>query len=49
MDTSIHCNSFEPGNEIMVLVWLSCNEGSDEPVKMRMLNRVPPKDQGGVR
>ena len=37
---------YEPANEITILVGLSCNEGSDEPAKMRMLVRVPPKDQG---
>ena len=35
--------------EITVLVGLSCNEGSDELAKMRMIVRVPPKDQGEVR
>ena len=37
---------YEPAHEITILVGLSCNEGSDEPAKMRMLVRVPPKDQG---
>ena len=40
---------YEPANEIMILVESSCNEGSDVPAKMRMLTRVPPKDQGEVR
>ena len=40
---------YEPAHEITVLVGLSCNEGSDELTKMRMLVRVPPKDQGEVR
>ena len=40
---------YEPAHEITVLVGLSCLEGSDEPGKMRMLARVPPKDQGEVR
>ena len=40
---------YEPAHEITVLVRLSCNEGSDEPVQMRMLARVPPKVQGEVR
>ena len=40
---------YELANEIMVLVVLSCNEGSDEPLKMRMLARVPTKDKGEVR
>ena len=36
---------YEPTHEIRVLVGLSCNESSDEPAKMPMLARVPPKDQ----
>ena len=40
---------YEPAHEITVLVGLSCNKGSDEPVQMRMLARVPPKVQGEVR
>ena len=40
---------YESAHEITVLVGLSCNEGSDELAKMRMLVRVPPKDQGEVR
>ena len=40
---------YEPAHEITVLVGLSCNEVSDELAKMRMLVRVPPKDQGVVR
>ena len=40
---------YEPAHENTVLVGLSKNEGSDEPAKMRMLARVPPKDQGEVR
>ena len=36
---------YEPANEITILDGLSCNEGSDEPAIMRMLVRVPPKDQ----
>ena len=40
---------YEPAHEIRVLVKLSCNESLDEPAKMRMLARVPPKDQGDVR
>ena len=39
---------YEPAHEIKILVRLSCNEGSDEPAKMRMLVRVLPKDQGEV-
>ena len=35
----------EPAHEITDFVGLSCNEGSDEPAKMHMLVRVPPKDQ----
>ena len=27
---------YEPANEIMVLAGLLCNEGSDEPAKIRM-------------
>ena len=37
---------YEPAHEITILVGMSCNEGSNEPAKMRMLVRVPPKDQG---
>ena len=40
---------YKPAPEITLLVGLSCTEGSDELAKMRMLNRVPPKDQGEVR
>ena len=40
---------YEPADEIAILIWLSCNEGSDEPVNMRMLARVPSKDQDEVR
>ena len=40
---------YEPAYEIKVLVGLSCNEGSDEPAKMHMLVRVPPKNQVEVR
>ena len=40
---------YEPAHEITVLVGLSCNEGSDDAAKMRMLARVQPKDQGKVR
>ena len=40
---------YEPAHEITVLVGLSCNDGSDELAKMRMLVRVPPKDQSEVR
>ena len=40
---------FEPAHEIAVLVGLSCNEGSDEPAKMRLLARVSTKDPGEVR
>ena len=40
---------YEPAHEIMILVRLSCNESSDEPAKMRILARVPPKNQGEVR
>ena len=40
---------FEPAHEITVCVGLSCNEGSDELAKMRMLVRVPPKNQSEVR
>ena len=36
---------YEPVHEITVLVRWSCNEGSDEPSKMRMLARVPTKDK----
>ena len=40
---------YEPEHEITVPVGLSCNEGSDKLVKMRMLVRVPPNDQGELR
>ena len=40
---------YEPAYIIMVLVGLSCSEGSDESAKMHMFIRVPPKDQGEVR
>ena len=40
---------YGPAHEVTVLVGLSCNEGSDELAKMRMLVRIPPKDQVEVR
>ena len=40
---------YEPALEVTVLVGLSCNEGSDELGKMRLLARVTPKGQGEVR
>ena len=49
MDISIHCNSLRTRTYDYGTVRLSCNEGSDKPGKMRMLVRVPPKDQDEVR
>ena len=40
---------YGPAREVTILVGLSCNEGSDELAKMRMLVRIPPKDQVEVR
>ena len=42
-------NLYEPAHEIAVLVGLSCYKGPDEPAKMCLLARVPPKDQDEVR